>query len=111
MSDAALMQQRTDEFRKAYGRVHREISKVIVGHTDIVHGILTCLFVGGRSEEHTSELQSRLHPVFRLLLGKKQRASSVVPGVELRLLRMRFARRARLPNRRSASPRELTNAP
>src|ERR687888_1791369 len=49
MSDAALMQQRTDEFRKAYGRVHREISKVIVGHSEIIHGVLTCLFVGGHA--------------------------------------------------------------
>jgi MoxR-like ATPase len=49
MSDAALMQERTEEFRKAYGRVHREISKVIVGHSGIVHGILTCLFVGGHA--------------------------------------------------------------
>jgi MoxR-like ATPase len=43
------MQQRTDEFRKAYGKVFREIGKVIVGHSDIVHGILTCLFVGGHA--------------------------------------------------------------
>jgi MoxR-like ATPase len=43
------MQERTDEFRKAYGRVHREIGKVIVGHSDTVHGILTCLFVGGHA--------------------------------------------------------------
>jgi MoxR-like ATPase len=43
------MQQRADEFRKAYGRVQQEISKVIVGHTDIVHGVLTCLFVGGHA--------------------------------------------------------------
>src|ERR687888_2600088 len=49
MSDAALMQERTDDFRKAYGRVHREISKVIVGHSEIVHGVLTCLFVGGHA--------------------------------------------------------------
>jgi MoxR-like ATPase len=49
MSNAAEMQQRTDEFRKAYGRVHREIAKVIVGHSEIVHGILTCLFVGGHA--------------------------------------------------------------
>src|SRR5713226_9932795 len=49
MSDAAAMQQRTDEFRRAYGRVHREIGKVIVGHGEIVHGILTCLFVGGHA--------------------------------------------------------------
>src|SRR5205809_6183252 len=29
--------------------------------------------IGGRSEEHTSELQSRLHLVCRLLLEKKKR--------------------------------------
>ena len=47
MTDAAQMQERTDDFRKAYGRVHREIGKVIVGHSEIVHGVLACLFVGG----------------------------------------------------------------
>src|SRR6267154_5302389 len=49
MSDASPMQERTDEFRKAYGRVHREIATVIVGAADIVHGVLTCLFVGGHA--------------------------------------------------------------
>jgi MoxR-like ATPase len=43
------MQQRVAEFRTAYGKVHREIGKVIVGHSDIIHGILTCLFVGGHA--------------------------------------------------------------
>jgi MoxR-like ATPase len=43
------MQERAQEFRKAYGRVQQEIGKVIVGHTDIVHGVLTCLFVGGHA--------------------------------------------------------------
>ena len=43
------MEHRANEFRQAYGRVHREIGKVIVGHTDIVHGVLTCLFVGGHA--------------------------------------------------------------
>ena len=43
------MQQRAEQFRQAYGRVQREIGKVIVGHTDIVHGVLTCLFVGGHA--------------------------------------------------------------
>ncbi len=43
------MEQRANDFRTAYGRVQREIGKVIVGHTDIVHGILTCLFVGGHA--------------------------------------------------------------
>src|SRR3954464_1984591 len=49
MTDASQMQERTDEFRKAYGRVHREIGKGIVGHSDIVHGIMTCLFVGAHA--------------------------------------------------------------
>src|SRR5271155_2552198 len=46
---AADLAERTNEFRRAYGLVHREIGKVIVGHTDIVHGVLTCLFVGGHA--------------------------------------------------------------
>jgi MoxR-like ATPase len=49
MSSAAAMQQRVNEFRTAYNRVMSEIGKVIVGHTDIVHGVLTCLFVGGHA--------------------------------------------------------------
>src|SRR2546429_6730596 len=34
----------------------------------------------GRSEEHTSELQSRLHLVCRLLLGKKKQDYRHAPG-------------------------------
>jgi len=49
MSDAAVMQARTDDFRKAYGAAFREMCKVIVGSSEIVHGILTCLFVGGHA--------------------------------------------------------------
>jgi MoxR-like ATPase len=49
MSDADLMKQRAEEFREAYRRVQEEIGKVIVGHGDIVHGVLTCLFVGGHA--------------------------------------------------------------
>src|SRR5256884_2662975 len=37
------------------------------GQATVAHGIV------GRSEEHTSELQSRLHLVCRLLLEKKKR--------------------------------------
>src|SRR2546421_633640 len=37
------------DFRDEYNRVYQEISKVIVGHADIVHGVLTCLFVGGHA--------------------------------------------------------------
>src|ERR1700736_1349198 len=46
---AASMQQRVNDFRQAYGQVFREIGKVIVGASDIVHGVLTCLFVGGHT--------------------------------------------------------------
>src|SRR5213079_3034748 len=49
MSSPNSMQQRAEEFRQAYGLVQNEIGKVIVGHTDIIHGVLTCLFVGGHA--------------------------------------------------------------
>src|SRR3989449_2794309 len=38
------------------------------------------LKLGGRSEEHTSELQSRLHLVCRLLLEKKKRRKADILG-------------------------------
>lgn len=34
-------------FRQDYHAVREQIGKMIVGHTDIVDGVLTCLFVGG----------------------------------------------------------------
>jgi MoxR-like ATPase len=43
------MQQRAEQFRQAYNKLYAEIGKVIVGHSDIVHGVLTCLFVGGHA--------------------------------------------------------------
>src|SRR5438067_1438459 len=46
---ASEMQQRAEQFRQAYTQVQNEIGKVIVGHTEIVHGVLTCLFVGGHA--------------------------------------------------------------
>jgi MoxR-like ATPase len=49
MSSASSMQQRAEQFRQAYNKLFAEIGKVIVGHTDIVHGVLTCLFVGGHA--------------------------------------------------------------
>src|SRR5580704_8219704 len=48
-ADPATMEVRSEEFRTAYHRVKAEIGKVIVGHDDIVHGVLTCLFVGGHA--------------------------------------------------------------
>src|SRR5215469_15999313 len=49
MSATVPMQQRAEQFRQAYARVQAEIGKAIVGHNDIVDGVLTCLFVGGHA--------------------------------------------------------------
>ena len=46
---AESMEARADEFRSAYEKVKGEIAKVIVGHDEIVHGVLTCLFIGGHA--------------------------------------------------------------
>src|SRR3954447_1443856 len=43
------IQQLCDDFRRDYRAVQTEIGKAIVGHTDIVDGVLTCLFVGGHA--------------------------------------------------------------
>src|SRR3954462_8604596 len=41
------IQAACDSFRRDYRAVQAEIAKAIVGHTEIVDGVLTCLFVGG----------------------------------------------------------------
>ncbi len=47
MALGTSMQRDAEEFRERYQAVREEIGKTIVGHDEIVHGILTCLFVGG----------------------------------------------------------------
>src|SRR5690349_528744 len=47
MSLAESMQQQAEEFRRRYMEVKNQIGRVIVGHDDVVHGVLTCLFIGG----------------------------------------------------------------
>ncbi len=47
MSIGESMQQRAEEFRKRYADVKEQIGRVIVGHDDIVHGVLTSMFIGG----------------------------------------------------------------
>jgi MoxR-like ATPase len=47
MSMGETLEKRAEQFVARYGAVREEISRVIVGHHDIIHGILTCLFVGG----------------------------------------------------------------
>src|SRR3954471_21692123 len=43
------VQQLTEQFRRDYRAVKAEIAKAIVGHDEIVDGVLTCLFVGGHA--------------------------------------------------------------
>src|SRR5947209_2982663 len=43
------VQQQCDDFRRDYTSIQAEIAKAIVGHEDIVDGVLTCLFVGGHA--------------------------------------------------------------
>lgn len=49
MLSPTSMQENAQQFREEYDRVFKEISKVMVGAADIIHGILTCLFVGGHA--------------------------------------------------------------
>src|SRR2546422_6604625 len=46
-------------------------------HPGHLEGLPAPVLAGRRSEEHTSELQSRLHLVCRLLLEKKKKARQV----------------------------------
>src|SRR5881394_1005227 len=47
MSLGETMEKRAQLFVQRYGAVREQLSRVIVGHQDILHGVLTCLFVGG----------------------------------------------------------------
>jgi MoxR-like ATPase len=47
MSIGESMQQQAEEFRSRYTSVKEQIGRVIVGHDDIVHGVLTSMFIGG----------------------------------------------------------------
>ena len=47
MSVGENLQKQAERFRNRYTAVRDQIGRVIVGHDEIVHGVLTCLFVGG----------------------------------------------------------------
>jgi MoxR-like ATPase len=47
MSIGESMQKQAEEFRNRYNAVREQIGRVIVGHDDIVHGVLTGMFIGG----------------------------------------------------------------
>ena len=44
---AESMQQQAETFRNRYAAVREQIGRVIVGHDEIVNGVLTAVFVGG----------------------------------------------------------------
>src|SRR5256884_2331321 len=52
---------------------HSTIAGMLKARPEVVTAVRTGAPVGDRSEEHTSELQSRLHLVCRLLLEKKKK--------------------------------------
>ncbi|GIK16340.1 MAG: ATPase AAA [Planctomycetota bacterium] len=43
------VEKATQEFRSKFNRLKEEIGKAIVGQTEIVDGVLTCLFTGGHA--------------------------------------------------------------
>jgi MoxR-like ATPase len=47
MSDVNSIEKEAAEFALRYKAVSEQLGRVIVGHSEIVHGVLTCLFVGG----------------------------------------------------------------
>src|SRR2546430_9321666 len=57
------------DFRRRFGR---EPEGMWLPETAVDHETLDVLAAEGRSEEHTSELQSQPNPVCRLLLEKKK---------------------------------------
>ncbi|MFI4860355.1 MAG: AAA family ATPase [Phycisphaerales bacterium JB063] len=47
-TEQSILQQ-ADAFRAAYQGVREQVGKMVVGHGDIVDGVLTCLFTGGNA--------------------------------------------------------------
>jgi MoxR-like ATPase len=47
MNELDQFHEQATRFRERYQTVKDEIGKMIVGHDDIVHGVLTCLMIGG----------------------------------------------------------------
>ncbi len=47
MQTPEAVKQQCEQFRRVYGALAEEIGKVIVGHREVIDGVLTGLFVGG----------------------------------------------------------------
>ncbi|MCD4823256.1 MAG: AAA family ATPase, partial [Phycisphaerae bacterium] len=46
MSD---FQKQIELFQQDYGRIVEQVARVIVGHREVIHQVLTCLFAGGHA--------------------------------------------------------------
>jgi MoxR-like ATPase len=49
LSDDQQVIEQAQQFRDAYQQVREQIARVIVGHDEIIDGVLICLFVGGHA--------------------------------------------------------------
>ena len=49
MSIAESIEKRAAQFADRYKSVYKQLGRVIVGHNEILHGVLTCLFCGGHA--------------------------------------------------------------
>ena len=47
METPDAVKQQCEAFRGTYSKLRAEVGKVIVGHEEVVDGVLTCLFAGG----------------------------------------------------------------
>ena len=47
MASGNNFEQQAEQFREKYNKIRTEVGKVIVGHDEIVHGVLTCMMIGG----------------------------------------------------------------
>jgi MoxR-like ATPase len=47
MSDTFSLAEQAEQFRQRFLAVKEQIQQVIVGHEEVVEGVLTCLFIGG----------------------------------------------------------------
>ncbi|GIW95582.1 MAG: ATPase AAA [Pirellulaceae bacterium] len=49
MNEQLPIADKAEIFRQRYKELQQQIGRVIVGHEEVVHGVLTCLFAGGHA--------------------------------------------------------------